>query len=189
MDPRPITSRLKSPAVQRIERAVVSAFLLFHILAITCWAVPIDTPLLIALRNAVSPYMLWSGLFQRWNMFAPEPAKVDFYIEADITLHDGEKRTYVLPRMEKLGYAERYAKERYRKYSEYLRQDNYSALWPDAAKHIARLYANPSNPPVFVILVRYWSQISPPSPGGGLQRTPWSRVPFYIYVVKPDDLK
>lgn len=133
--------------------------------------------------------MLWSGLFQRWNMFAPEPAKIDFYIQAEITLHDGEKRSWTFPRMENFSYAQRYAKERYRKYMEYLRQDNYSALWPDAAKHIARFYTNPSNPPVFVILSRYWSEITPPRPGGAFQRTPWSRVPFYVYVVKPDDLK
>jgi hypothetical protein len=133
--------------------------------------------------------MLWSGLFQRWNMFGPEPDKIDFYIEADITLHDGEKRTYVFPKMEDLSYGRRYAKERHRKYIEYLRQDNLSALWPDAAKHIARFYINPSNPPVFVILVRYLSQVSPPGRGGALERTPWSRVPFYVYVVKPDDLK
>jgi hypothetical protein len=172
-----------------VRCAVINALLLFHILAIACWAFPIDTPLIVNLRNAVKPYMLWSGLFQRWNMFAPEPAKVDFYIEAEITLHDGEKRTWIFPRMEKLSYAQRYAKERYRKYMEYLRQDSYSALWPDAARHIARFYINPSNPPVFVILARYWSEIGPPGYGGALQRSPWSRVPFYIYVVKPDDLK
>ena len=162
---------------------------MFHLIAITVWAFPIDTPLTIKMRNAVSPYMLWSGLFQRWNMFAPEPVKIDVYFQAEVTLHDGEKRTWTFPRVENLGYARRYAKERHRKYEEYLRQDAYAGLWPDAARHVARAFANPLNPPVLVLLVRNFSQVQPPVPGGAVRRSPWTRAPFYLYVVKSEDLK
>jgi hypothetical protein len=186
-----IASKIRSSASlwKRWRQGFISAFIAFHLIAISVWAFPMDTPLIVKMRDAISPYMLWSGLFQRWNMFAPEPVKVDVFIEGDVTLHDGEKRSWTFPRMENLSYAQRYAKERSRKFTEYLRMDTESGLWPDAARHIARLFANPANPPVLVVLVRNFSQVEPPLPGGAVQRTPWSRVPFYVYVVKSGDLK
>lgn len=140
-------------------------------------------------RHAVSPYFLWAGLFQRWNMFAPEPVKVDVYLQGEVTLHDGEKRTWTFPRMENLSYSQRYAKERHRKFQEYLRQETYQGLWPDAARHIARKFANPMNPPVLVLLLRNFSEVQPPGAGAVVRRTPWAHAPFYLYVVKTEDLK
>jgi hypothetical protein len=37
--------------------------LVFHLLAIACWCVPIDSPLIPLCRNLVRPYFLWAGLF------------------------------------------------------------------------------------------------------------------------------
>ncbi len=185
-------SQIRQPLSRwkRLGRPVLSAIILFHLIVITVWAFPVDTPLIVNLRRAVSPYMLWSGLFQRWNLFAPEPVKIDVYVDALVTLHNGEQRAWTFPRMEELSYAQRYAKERYRKFvGEYLRVDSYAALWPDAARHIARKYANPANPPVLVVMARHFSEVEPPQSGGQVHHTPWVRVPFYVYVVKPEDLR
>lgn len=90
--------------------------------------------------------------------------------------------------MEQLSVSERYLKERYRKYVENLRQDANVALWPDAARHIARLNDDVSNPPEIVILVRYWSDIVPRADlSYEPQRT--HRQIFYEYKVGPEDLK
>ncbi|SRR5260370_24031110 len=59
--------------LQRAKRTTINIFLAFHLLAITCWCVPIDSPLIPLCRNLVRPYFLWAGLFQSWDMFAPVP--------------------------------------------------------------------------------------------------------------------
>ena len=172
----------------RLKRGVISAFLAFHLVAITCWAVPLDTPLLLAIRNAVRPYFLWSGLFQAWNAFAPAPKAINSWVEAIVIYQDGRVATWKFPRMDQLSLSERYYRERYRKFIENLKEDSSVALWPDASRYIARLNNHaPSNPPEIVMLIRHWTDISP---GASASSTQASHVQiFYEYKVQPQDLR
>ena len=180
----------RAGTVHRARRWLVSAFLAFHLVAITCWGLPLNTNLFGKVKEAIAPYMLWSGLFQSWDMFAPDPSKVNAYIEAVVTLRDGQRRTWKCPRMQDLSLVQRYFKERYRKYGhERLRLDSSAPLWPDAARHIARMYANPANPPVTVQLVRYWKLVPPPSPNGIERQPPLSSYAYFTYLVGQDDLR
>lgn len=172
----------------RLKRLAINVFLVFHILAITCWAVPLDTPLLNACRQAIRPYFLWSGLFQSWNAFAPAPKALNSYVEAVVIYHDGRVRTWKFPRMEQLPLTERYYKERYRKYVENLKEDSSVALWPDAARYVARLNNNPADPPEIVMLIRHWSDIVPHNDGSSHAESPHVQI-FYEYKVKPEDLQ
>ncbi len=138
----------------KTKHAVISAFLLFHLVAITCWCIPVNSALIANFKDLIRPYMLWSGLFQGWDMFAPTPPNINSYIQAAVIYKDGRTQIWKFPRMEQLGLFERYYRERYRKFEENLRQDANSALWPDVARHIARLNNNDvSNPPAIVVLV------------------------------------
>lgn len=166
----------------------INAFLIFHILAILCWAIPIDTPLTTAGRDLVRPYFLWSGLFQTWDMFAPNPKSRNAYLEAIVIYKDGTTDLWSFPRMETLSLTQRYFKERYRKYEETLDNDVYSGLWPDAARHIARQENNRASPPYKVMLVARWSDILPRS-DDSYDRGPWGADVFYSYDVKPEDLR
>ena len=172
-----------------MKRAVISAFLLFHIIAITCWSIPLDSPLRTAFVSFIRPYFVWSGLFQSWDMFAPLPTSANAYIQAFVIYKDGTIRNWKFPRMEQLGLAERYYRERYRKYEENLKQDANAPLWPDAARHIARLNNNRSNPPEIITLVRYWSDIVPPGDSSSHAAEPPHAQIFYRYNVKPEDLQ
>jgi hypothetical protein len=174
----------------RWKTVAIGAFLLFHICAIASWALPFNSLLNDRMRAAIKPYMLWVGLYQAWDMFAPDPAKVNSYVDAEITFRDGSTTLWSVPRMNEIGYVDRYFKERYRKFStEYLRIDAYAALWPDAARFIARANRNPSNPPVQVRLIRSWSDVNPPGPGGSYRPTPWSHYAFSSYSPQPGDLE
>lgn len=172
-----------------MKRIGISAFLLFHIVAIACWSLPTNSLLITTIDAKLRPYLLWSGLFQNWNMFAPEPLKLNCGIEAQITYQDGQVRLWKFPRMQDLGLTERYQKERYRKFAEYLRADTGSALWPDAARHIARLNNDTSSPPAAVLLVRSCSAINPPGAHGSYRPGPRQTSVFFAYLVKPEDLK
>jgi hypothetical protein len=170
-----------------MKRVAISAFLLFHLVAITCWCVPLDSPLIVACRNVIRPYFLWSGLFQSWDPFAPMPRTINSYLEAIVIYKDGAVRTWKFPRMEQLSLAERYFKERYRKYEDNLGEDANAALWPDAARYVARLNNDTSNPPQIVMLIRHRSDIVPAN--GSSRLEPWHAQIFYEYNVQPADLK
>ncbi|MGA7169540.1 MAG: hypothetical protein WBX08_10355 [Candidatus Sulfotelmatobacter sp.] len=174
--------------LQGATRIAINLFLGFHILAITCWCVPVDAPLISACRNFVRPYFLWAGLFQSWDMFAPTPALANTYVEAIIVYKDGSRKTWALPRMEQLSRTDRYVKERYRKFSENLQNDRNDLLWPDVARRIARINSTPVNPAKTVILIQKWSPIVP-RPDGSYQPEAWEQHVLYGYGVKPEDLQ
>jgi len=179
-----------TPALSRRVRLAISAFIAFNLFAIIGWSVPMDSPLIDRCRRLVRPYLLYTGLFQKWDMFAPDPSKLNNYVAAVITYSDGTSSSWEFPRMENLGYIDKYFKERYRKYAnDCLNLDMYSALWPDAARYIARLNTRPSNPPVAVDLVRHWYIVQPPGPNGEEPAVPWNQYPFFRYIVNPGDLK
>jgi|HubBroStandDraft_1064217.scaffolds.fasta_scaffold263865_1 hypothetical protein len=174
--------------LQRAKRIAINLFLGFHILAIACWCVPLDLPLLPWSRQLVRPYFLWTGLFQSWNTFAPTPWPTNSYVEAIIVYKDGSTQTWSFPRMEQLSLTESLFKERYRKFSENLQNDENDALWPDVARRIARLNSSPSKPAKTIILVQNWSFIVPRA-DGSYRPGPWNQHVLYGYGVKPGDLE
>jgi hypothetical protein len=167
----------------RLRQIVLSAFLLFHLVAITCWALPPNSPLLLAVRGVIRPYMLWTGLFQSWDTFAPAPKIINPYLEATIIRHDGSQQVWKFPRMEQLSLLQRYAKERYRKFDENLADNKGTDLRPDVARHLARMFANAANPPEIIMLIQYWSDIT-------LDDKPLKHGQvFFVYRVQPGDLE
>jgi len=129
--------------------------------------------------------MEWSGLTQGWALFAPEPAAMNAYIVAQITYRDGQKKFWKFPMPQDYGYYRRYFMARRLRWSmDNLQQEN-AALWPDAARYVARVNNDPNNPPVSVALIRHWSFIPPPMSG---QPETWSQSVFFTYTVSPLDL-
>jgi hypothetical protein len=173
----------------RWPRIAVNAFVVFHLVAILAWALPLNTLLIGKTKELISPYMLWSGLFQAWDLFAPDPRSANVYVDAQVIFRDGQQRTWSFPRMEELGIVDKYFKERYRKWAnDNLRMDSYAALWPDAARYVARVNADRANPPRTVRLVRHWSNIDAPGTLNRDASAGWQQYTFYNYEVKPGDL-
>lgn len=180
--------RREAATLSRRARIIATAFIAFHLVAVIVWAMPLDTPLTVGIRDSIRGYMLWTGLFQKWDMFAPDPSKLNNYVSATVTYRDGRASVWEFPRMENLGIVDKYFKERYRKYAcDNLRLDTRSQLWPDAARYVAR--ANASEQPVEVDLVRHWSEVPPPGPHGEPPPSPWSQYTFFRYTVQPGDLR
>src|SRR6201986_4381906 len=136
-----------------LRRGVISAFILFHLVAIACVAVPLKS--LAGAKDLFMPYMRWSGLFQSWDMFAPEPQSVDSYLKAVVFTRDHHIKVWSFPRMEELPVSQKFRKERYRKFAEVLPQPQFAPLWPDVAAHLARLLNNPADPPDKVLLIEF----------------------------------
>ncbi|HEY3988879.1 MAG TPA: hypothetical protein VGM02_06240 [Acidobacteriaceae bacterium] len=151
----------KHSADHSIPHSAISIFILFHLIAITCWAVPVNFAAVRDLREIIRPYMLWSGLYQSWDMFAPNPKSIDSYIKAVVFTQDRHLKVWTFPRMEELSFGERYQKERYRKFAEMLPDQKNELLWPGVAAHVARLFNNPIDPPDKVVLIEFRSDIKP----------------------------
>jgi hypothetical protein len=186
-------ARQEAPAKRefpRLLRIGISAFLAFNLFAIIAWCVPLESPLLASCRSMVRPYLVFTGLFQKWDMFAPDPSKLNNFVGAVVTYRDGRHALWNFPRMENLGYVDKYFEERYRKYAnDCLRLDMYSGLWPDAARYVARQNTHPGSAPAAVDLVRYWSFVPPPDPNGQAPEGSWNQHTFFHYDVTPGDLE
>ncbi len=178
-----------SSRLQNVKRIAINVFLVFHLVAITCWSMPFAGPLVRVVRDSVRPYIVASGLFQSWDMFSPDPKGINSYLEAVVIYQDGSTQLWSFPRMELLDMPERYQKERYRKYEENLENNVNAPLWPDAARYIARLTSSAGHPAKTVMLVVRWSDILPPTADNPNGRGPWQVNVFYTYAVKPEDLK
>jgi hypothetical protein len=174
--------------LKKWQYVAINVFLVFHILAITCWCLPIGNPFIFACRNAVRPYFLWSGLFQSWDTFAPMPKATNSYLEAIILYKDGSTLIWSFPRMELLSLTDRYVQERHRKFVESVLDDKNSAIWPDVARYVARLNSHDAERPQKVMLVVRWSDIVH-NADGTFTSSPWDENVFYSYDVKPGDLQ
>jgi hypothetical protein len=159
---------------------------MFHLIAITCWAFPWNFSAVREVKELVRPYMVWSGLFQTWDMFAPDPKSINSYMRAVVITQDRHIKVWNFPRMEELSFGERYRKERYRKFAEALPEKE-EALWPDVAAHVARLFNSQNDPPYKVLLIQFRADIRP---GANESSEPvYKPNAFYEGYVEPGDLR
>jgi hypothetical protein len=168
-------------------QAAISIFILFHLISITCWALPVNWPLVVGVRQITRPYMLWTGLFQTWDMFAPNPVPTNTYIKAVVITQNHHLRVWAFPRMDELSLAKRYQKERYRKFLENMLLEQNAALLPDVVRHIARFYNDPADPPEKVMLIKFQADITP---GSGDRPEPKPKPSdLYEEYLGPEDLR
>jgi hypothetical protein len=173
------------PGTEILLRGAISVFILFHLIAISCMALPANFPALTTVRELVQPYMLWIGLFQTWDMFGPDPRATNSYVKAVVITQDHHMHVWAFPRMEELSFAEKYRKERYRKFLDVLPQPQNAPLWPDVAKHVAMQFSKQNDAPDKVLLIEFQSDIHP---GAAQEPTPRPNV-FYDDYVQPGDLR
>jgi len=179
----------------RLRSCAVNAFIVAYASAVVAWSIPVPAQpgLVRALDRWLAPAMLASGLWQSWDMFAPDPLAVDVSVEAEVHRADGSRTTWEFPRMETLGYLERYRRERFRKWRERVRLDAYAIVWPDTARFVARQLSRPEAPARSVELRRRWTPI--PAPVGPWLPARLSRpvfahqATFFRYTVRPEDLR
>jgi len=196
---------MSEPLPQRKVSGWVKGFVLFHLFAILVWTLPTapegvasgrmkgdfqDNLLAFNDRHLkTSPvrlYVLPTGVWQYWDMFAPNPSNTDFYGDAVLTYEDGTTEVLPLPRMKDLDIATKIPAERFRKFFERAHLESNSRVWRDFARAVAVKAANEKGrDPVIVQLRRHFRKIEPP---GVPQPIPYNEYTFYTYNVEPDFL-
>src|SRR6476661_7820672 len=125
------TDSLSRPFSDR-ER-VITAFLLFQLTIMFCWSMPFQSAPFATIRELTDRYVYFCGLWQSWDMFAPEPVSQLRRMDAKICFRDGSERTWEFFDSSSAGTIERWRKERHRKWAhENLRLDSNKRLWEPA---------------------------------------------------------
>ncbi len=192
------------------ERHKVSLWIklvvLFHIFAITVWTFPNPSKAVgegktppsgsqwlsywnqkyLKSSAPISLYLTTTGFWQYWDMFAPDPSQTDLWADADVIYKDGSIRHYQYPRMYLLSIAEKFEKERYRKFFERAGSDDNPFLWTSFALRIAYLNDNLANPPIEVKLYRHSREVAGP---GMTQQQEYSSHKYFDYLVELDKLQ
>ncbi|MHB2016108.1 MAG: hypothetical protein ACYCW6_04095 [Candidatus Xenobia bacterium] len=176
----------------RLWKPALSILIALHLIAVVAWILPLPP---CALRGRLlgieAPYMLATGSWQNWNMFAPDPPRINFDLEARIIYADGSSEVWDFPRMQDLGLFQKSLQERFRKWREQMRLNGNRALRGDAARWIALHHR--TRRPVAIEFRRLWSQIPAPQPGD-YQPMPQEYEPvraarFFRYQVQAKDLQ
>lgn len=192
--------------MQKRVSVFVKLFVAFHVVGITVWSLP--NPRRPVMIGTVEPYgfdwllyyntryvkdsplryyLLTTGVWQSWDMFAPNPSNVDFWGDAEVLYEDGTSERYPYPRMYELPILEKYVKERFRKFFERAGDDGYRFMWPVFAQRVAyEMDKHPGNPPVRVKLYRYRQVLQGP---GKQNPTDYDRFMYYDHLVDHGDLK
>jgi hypothetical protein len=142
-------------------RIAISVFILFHLIVILCWALPVDSAPVLRVRQITRPYMVWIGLFQSWDTFAPNPKGINATLEAVAITESHRQKVWVFPRMEQLSYWQRYREERYRKFAEVLPQPQLAPMWPDVAQHLLPQFRDPSDSVAMILLIQNSAPMTP----------------------------
>ena len=121
------------------------------------------------------------GLDQNWGVFAPNPPRDLVVLQVRIAYRDGSQRTWLLPRGDRV--LDPYWDYRWRKYAEWVPDDNRKALWEPTARWVARQEQAEGRRPVTVTLARKVTRLNPPGthPLDGEPKT----TDFYTYSVTP----
>ena len=167
----PMDAHDATHAVTRLHRSVRSrrganalqAMLLFVLLTS---ALPTVHPAQDALRETLDPFVDAVGLWQgQWELFAPEPDKVNVRVVAFVEFEDGVMGGWRSPNWRTLSAAARFRHFRLAEFVDGIRLDAHHGAWPAFARWVAREVKHPEGgdaPAVRVTLWRYWVVIPEP---------------------------
>jgi hypothetical protein len=196
------------PILPKIHPLVVG-FVAFHVLAVVIYTLP--KPIEPVLKGEAEPkgadaflkynfqvlretppvagYLLLTGFWQYWDMFAPEPSQTDLWASAEVTYLDGSVKQFKYPRIKDLPIPEKYVKERYRKFYERVNQDDARYFWPPFGRAIAvKSATDPLNPPVRVDLIRHFQSVVRHDAPNNKIEPPYTTFKYYHHVVDQNQL-
>jgi hypothetical protein len=174
--------------LQQIQQCFLSLFIVINLCIIILWSIPSCT-LTEFLFAPIKNISQFSGLWQNFAMFSPNPRNVNLNYVALITYADGSVKLWQFPRMEHLNIIDKMIKERYRKFiNDHVSNESEKMIWPDVARHLAYINnSNPNNPPKVISLRSFISEI--PDLETNNKRKETESYTFFVYKVMPEDLK
>ena len=203
--PKKVTTEVTTPVVIPKVHPLVVFLVAFHVLAITIYALP--KPMDAVMEGKVEPniiqgalaynqkvikesspiygYLLPTGFWQYWDMFAPDPAQTDYWSDAEVTYLLGQTKTFSYPHIKNLSLGQKFIYERHRKFYERVNMDTVQAAYLRAtfAQSIAfQMADDPQNPPVKVVVTTHFLPV-PRHDKPVAAEPPYSKILLIAYVV------
>jgi len=187
--------RTDTPAARRPAMLLVrhwqTILVAGYALAVFSWTMPVGVfPPKQILDPVTMPVMRAFGLWQSWEMFAPDPRREDIRVEVRFVNRAGDGHVFMLTAMESMGYGERVQRERWRKFfNDHLRLDDERRLWQPFAEFMVRALRQEGQDPASIELVRWWRAADPqlgPDTRPDVRRTPWNSHVFHRWTVPPE---
>lgn len=183
---------------------VIVGLVAFHVIAITIYSLPQPSKGILdgTIQPRMSDYILkfnqqelknWApiygycavtGMWQYWDMFAPDPAQTDIWCSAEVTYMDGTKKPFEYPHMKALSIPQKFMLERHRKYFERVNQPGFSYLWVTFGQAIAfKSATDPNNPPIQVDVTRHFQEVVRHDAKDTSKENPYGQYTFFRYAV------
>lgn len=166
------------PISMRVKRWAISAFLLLHLAALAVWNFP-NCAIRARLLPTFATYMLPTGLWQNWTMFAPDPMRHAFMLQALAVDRNGVMHEYAFPRLCDVSIWRAIPRVRHSKYPTYLAVDDYASHREMAARHVVRALGLPPEAFPVDVELQYLVKEAPP-PG----QVPDPMVPPKVQPIK-----
>jgi hypothetical protein len=169
-----------------VRNRVIHLFIWLHIISIFAYTMPLNIFPLTQIRKLTSPYIMWAGLDQSWDMFSPNPRNYDSTLKALVITQHGNLHSWAFRFDEALDWKQRFFLDRDRAFQEFLSLDKSEPVLPEVALHIARSFNNASDLPFSVRIIDSRYDIRPGNPKADLQRQ--TRI-LYKGIIDPELLK
>ena len=170
----------------RVQRLCVNAFICVLLFLFVADTIPVFLPFQQRLKVWIDPLLDKTGLWQEeWALFAPNAAKRNGWLRAEIEFADGTVLTWHSPRWRELTPGRRMLRFREGRFTSIIRNDDNADGWPNLADYVVRTEAaelKPDDAPTGVRLYREWWDVPPP--GKPIERDPHS-VEIYHRQVGP----
>lgn len=174
------------------KRIFANIIIVVFLCAIFIDAIPSTCKAHTRLKEAIDPALDATGLWQQtWQLFAPEPDRLNTRISAVITLIDGREIAWNSPDWSSMGVWEQFTTFRRAEYFDNLRLNSYKPAWEPFARYLAKTTAAREETSVqSVALTRHWVEVSEFTEDGPLTKTggDWSNPSSYqFFVWKADE--
>jgi hypothetical protein len=146
------------------KKAAISALVLGHLGALVVWNLPAKVALRERLAPTVSWYMLPTGLWQDWGMFAPDPGRSTVALEALALDRHGVLRQFEFPKLTGLSVPAASWRFRQAKYASVVGLEESAANREFAARTVLRRLDIPDG--AYPVEVQLLYQVRPTPPPG-----------------------
>src|SRR4051812_36568870 len=123
-------------SLHRLRRYTVNAFIAVALAVMAIDMLPQSPE---ALHAALNTWLVRFGVQQgMWNLFAPEPDRINIRLKADITYRDGEKRQWHGPDWPQMSAWEKWVAHRRFEWYDHIVLQQSAGAWESWCRYLAR---------------------------------------------------
>ncbi|MDC3256033.1 hypothetical protein OAU93_01390 [bacterium] len=156
-----------------LKKIFINFFLIGWLLVLAIDSAPITGQWHQQLKDQLDPYLDVTGLWiGGWQLFAPEPDKVNSYISAEVRFADKKSAFIRSPQWRLMSASERFMSFREAEYFDKIRLDNNAVAWPALCDFWGNTAEHPDGldiPAKEIIVKRHWVVIPKPNQENLLQ--------------------